>query len=75
MVISGILKDKVTLIYADTDMTLDTDITQWRYHRHEFYNLAAAVVLLQQAGYTVGTADIDAIGVTNMLEAIKIVKP
>lgn len=68
------LKDKVTLIYGDmTDLT--SLISAMRISEaDEVYNLAAQSFVATSWDTPIGTADIDALGVTNMLEAIRIVK-
>lgn len=69
------LTDKVHLIYADmTDMASLVYAMQ-QSQADEVYNLAAQSFVATSWDTPVGTADIDAIGVTNMLEAIRIVKP
>jgi GDPmannose 4,6-dehydratase len=68
------LKDKVKLIYADmTD--LSSLINSMRESdADEVYNLAAQSFVATSWDTPVGTAEIDAIGVLNMLEAIRLVK-
>lgn len=68
------LKDKVTLIYGDmTDLT--SLISAMRISEaDEVYNLAAQSFVATSWDTPIGTAEIDALGVTNMLEAIRIVK-
>lgn len=69
------LKEKVTFIYADmidqTSLINAMRISQ----ADEVYNLAAQSFVGTSWEQPVATAEIDAIGVTNMLEAIRIVKP
>ena len=69
------IKDKIHFIYADmTDMASlvkAVSIAQ----PDEVYNLAAQSFVAPSWDQPLATADINAIGVTNMLEAIKIVKP
>ena len=69
------LKDKVNLIYADmTD--LPSLIMSMRISQaDEVYNLAANSFVATSWETPIGTAEIDGIGVLNMLEAIRIVKP
>lgn len=69
------IKDKVNLIYADmTDLaSLISAIKEA--NPDEVYNLAAQSFVKTSWDTPIGTAEIDAIGVLNMLEAIKIVKP
>ncbi|MEG0592996.1 MAG: GDP-mannose 4,6-dehydratase [Coprobacillus sp.] len=68
------LKDKITLIYADmTD--LPSLVAAMRIsNADEVYNLAAQSFVATSWDTPIGTADIDALGVTNMLEAIRLVK-
>ena len=69
------IKDKIHFIYADmTDMASlvkAVSIAQ----PDEVYNLATQSFVAPSWDQPLATADINAIGVTNMLEAIKIVKP
>ncbi len=69
------IKDKIKFIYADmTDLT--SLINAMRISQaDEVYNLAAQSFVGTSWEQPLATAEIDAIGVTNMLEAIKIVKP
>lgn len=69
------LVDKVTLIYADmTD--LSSLISAMRIsNADEVYNLAAQSFVATSWDSPISTAEIDALGVTNILEAIKTVKP
>jgi GDPmannose 4,6-dehydratase len=71
----GHIKDKVTLIYADmTDLA--SLVTAMKISQaDEIYNLAAQSFVSTSWDTPIGTTEIDALGVTNMLEAIKIVKP
>ena len=68
-------KDKIHFIYADmTDQTSlihAMTISQ----ADEVYNLAAQSFVATSWEQPLATAEIDAIGVTNMLEAIRVVKP
>ena len=69
------LKDKVKLIYADlTDLASLMDAVR-ESNPDEVYNLAAQSFVATSWDTPVGTAEIDAIGVLNMLEAIRKVKP
>ncbi|MDE5830193.1 MAG: GDP-mannose 4,6-dehydratase [Clostridia bacterium] len=69
------LKDKVKLIYADlTDLASLMDAVR-EASPDEVYNLAAQSFVATSWDTPVGTAEIDAIGVLNMLEAIRKVKP
>jgi GDPmannose 4,6-dehydratase len=69
------IKDKINFIYADmTDLV--SLINAMRISRaDEVYNLAAQSFVGTSWDQPIATADIDAIGVTNMLEAIRIVNP
>ena len=69
------IKDKVELIYADmTDLTSLINAMKIS-NADEVYNLAAQSFVGTSFEQPIVTAEIDAIGVTNMLEAIRIVKP
>jgi GDPmannose 4,6-dehydratase len=69
------IKDKIRFIYADmTDMV--SLIKAMRIsNADEVYNLAAQSFVATSWEQPVATADIDAIGVLNLLEAIRTVKP
>lgn len=69
------IKDKITFIYADmTD--LSSLIAAMRISdADEVYNLAAQSFVKSSWDSPVSTGEIDALGVLNMLEAIRIVKP
>lgn len=69
------LKDKLHFIYADmTDLV--SLINAMRISQaDEVYNLAAQSFVATSWEQPITTADIDALGVTNMLEAIRMVKP
>lgn len=69
------LKDKVTLIYADMTDPISLISAMRTSQADEIYNLAAQSFVATSWDTPLGTADIDAIGVTNMLEAIRTVKP
>lgn len=69
------LKDKVTLIYADMTDAVSLISAMRISQADEVYNLAAQSFVATSWDTPIGTADIDAVGVTNMLEAIRIVKP
>lgn len=69
------LKDKVTLIYADMTDPISLISAMKISQADEVYNLAAQSFVATSWDTPLGTADIDALGVTNMLEAIRIVKP
>lgn len=69
------IKDRINFIYADmTDIVslINAMITS---QADEVYNLAAQSFVGTSWEQPIATAEIDAVGVTNMLEAIKIVKP
>lgn len=68
------IKDNVKLIYADmTDLVSLVNAMQIS-QADEVYNLAAQSFVGTSWEQPVATADIDAIGVLNMLEAIRLVK-
>ena len=69
------LKDKVHLIYADMTDPVSLVSAMKISQADDVYNLAAQSFVATSWDTPLGTADIDAIGVTNMLEAIRIVKP
>lgn len=69
------LKDKVHLIYADMTDPVSLISAMKISQADEVYNLAAQSFVATSWDTPLGTADIDALGVTNMLEAIRIVKP
>ena len=71
----GHLKDKVTLIYADMTDPVSLISAMRISQADEVYNLAAQSFVATSWDTPLGTADIDAVGVTNMLEAIRTVKP
>lgn len=69
------IKDKIHFIYADmTDITSLVHAMQVS-QADEVYNLAAQSFVATSWEQPLATAEIDAIGVTNMLEAIRMVKP
>ena len=69
------LKNKVKLIYADMTDPVSLISAMRISQADEVYNLAAQSFVATSWDTPLGTADIDALGVTNMLEAIRIVKP
>lgn len=69
------LIDKINLIYADMTDIVSLINAMKKSQADEVYNLAAQSFVQTSWEQPVATADIDAIGVTNMLEAIRIVKP
>lgn len=69
------IKDKIHFIYADmTDLVSLVNAMRIS-QADEVYNLAAQSFVGTSWEQPLATADIDAIGVTNMLEAIRTVKP
>ncbi|MDE6672648.1 MAG: GDP-mannose 4,6-dehydratase [Ruminococcus sp.] len=71
----GHLKDKVNLIYADMTDPVSLISAMKISQADEVYNLAAQSFVATSWDTPLSTAEIDALGVTNMLEAIRIVKP
>lgn len=71
----GHIKDKVNLIYADMTDIVSLISAMRISQADEVYNLAAQSFVGTSWEQPLATADIDAIGVTNLLEAIRIVKP
>ena len=69
------LKDKVHLIYADMTDPISLMSAMRISQADEVYNLAAQSFVATSWDTPIGTAEIDALGVTNMLEAIRNVKP
>ncbi len=70
-----LIKDKIHFIYADmTDIVSLMNALQ-KSQADEVYNLAAQSFVATSWEQPLATADIDAIGVTNMLEAIRMVNP
>ena len=69
------LKDKINFIYADmTDLVSLVNAMKIS-QADEVYNLAAQSFVGTSWEQPIATAEIDGVGVTNMLEAIRIVKP
>lgn len=69
------IKDKIHFIYADmTDLVSLVNAMKIS-EADEVYNLAAQSFVATSWEQPLATAQIDALGVTNMLEAIRIVKP
>jgi GDPmannose 4,6-dehydratase len=69
------IKDEVKFIYGDmTDLVSLVNAMRVS-QADEVYNLAAQSFVGTSWEQPVATADIDALGVTNMLEAIRLVKP
>lgn len=69
------LKDKIKLIYADMTDVISLISAIRISQADEVYNLAAQSFVATSWDTPLGTAEIDALGVTNMLEAIRTVKP
>ncbi|MBE6753059.1 MAG: GDP-mannose 4,6-dehydratase [Ruminococcaceae bacterium] len=69
------LRDKVNLIYADMIDQSSLIAAMRRAQPDEVYNLAAQSFVATSWEQPVATAQIDALGVTNLLEAIRLVKP
>ncbi|MBP3380464.1 MAG: GDP-mannose 4,6-dehydratase [Ruminococcus sp.] len=69
------LKDKIHLIYADMTDPVSLISAMRISQADEVYNLAAQSFVYASWDTPVATADINAVGVTNMLEAIRLVKP
>ncbi len=69
------LKDKVKLIYADMTDLASLVAAIRKSEPDEVYNLAAQSFVATSWDTPIGTAEIDGIGVLNMLEAIRIAKP
>lgn len=69
------IKEKIHFIYADmTDLVSLIKAMQIS-QADEVYNLAAQSFVATSWDTPIGTAEIDALGVINMLEAIRMVKP
>jgi GDPmannose 4,6-dehydratase len=71
----GHIKDRIKFIYADVTDIVSLVAAMRESQADEVYNLAAQSFVATSWEQPVATADIDAIGVTNILEAIRIVKP
>ncbi len=69
------LKDKIRLIYADMTDPVSLISAMRISQADEVYNLAAQSFVSASWDTPIATADINAVGVTNMLEAIRLVKP
>ncbi len=69
------IKDKIHFIYADMTDPVSLITAMKISQADEVYNLAAQSFVATSWEQPLATADIDALGVTNMLEAIRIVKP
>lgn len=71
----GHLKDRITLIYADLTDPVSLISAMKISQADEVYNLGAQSFVATSWDTPLSTAEIDALGVTNILEAIRIVKP
>ena len=69
------IKDKIHFIYADMTDPVSLISAMKISMADEVYNLAAQSFVATSWEQPLATANIDAIGVTNMLEAIRVVKP
>lgn len=69
------IKDKINFIYADMTDPISLISAMKISQADEVYNLAAQSFVATSWEQPLATADIDAIGVTNLLEAIRIIKP
>ncbi|MBR2459604.1 MAG: GDP-mannose 4,6-dehydratase [Clostridia bacterium] len=69
------IKDKIKFIYADMTDVVSLTTAMRISQADEVYNLAAQSFVATSWEQPLVTAEIDAIGVTNMLEAIRTVKP
>ena len=69
------IKDRINFIYADMTDIVSLINAMRTSQADEVYNLAAQSFVGTSWEQPIATAEIDAVGVTNMLEAIKIVKP
>jgi GDPmannose 4,6-dehydratase len=69
------IKDKLHFIYADMTDIISLINAMKISQADEVYNLAAQSFVATSWEQPIATADIDALGVTNMLEAIRTVKP
>lgn len=69
------IKDKINFIYADMTDVISLINAMKISQADEVYNLAAQSFVATSWEQPIATADIDALGVTNMLEAIRTVKP
>lgn len=69
------IKDKINFIYADMTDIVSLINAMETSQADEVYNLAAQSFVATSWEQPLATAQIDAVGVTNMLEAIRKVKP
>ena len=69
------IKDRIQFIYADMTDYVSLVNAMKKAMPDEVYNLAAQSFVATSWEQPIATADIDAVGVTNILEAIKLIKP
>lgn len=69
------IKDKINFIYADMTDVVSLINSMQIAQPDEVYNLAAQSFVSTSWEQPIATAEIDALGVANILEAIRIVKP
>lgn len=69
------IKDKIKFIYADMTDVISLMNAMKISNADEVYNLAAQSFVATSWEQPLATAEIDALGVTNMLEAIRMVNP
>lgn len=69
------IKDRIHFIYADMTDAISLINAMRISQADEVYNLAAQSFVATSWEQPIATVDIDGVGVTNMLEAIRIVKP
>ena len=69
------IKDKINLIYADMTDIVSLIRAMKISQADEVYNLAAQSFVATSWEQPITTTEIDALGVTNMLEAIRTIKP
>ena len=69
------IKDKINFIYADMTDVVSLMTAMRISDADEVYNLAAQSFVATSWEQPIATAEIDALGVTNILEAIRTVKP
>ena len=69
------IKDRINFIYADMTDVVSLISAMKISQADEVYNLAAQSFVATSWEQPIATADINAVGVTHMLEAIRIVKP
>ena len=69
------IKDRINFIYADMTDVVSLTTAMRISKADEVYNLAAQSFVATSWEQPLATAEIDAVGVTNLLEAIRAVKP